>query len=211
MSTISTEVTRLLGIKTPVISAPMAMASGGDLAGQVTLAGGFGFIPGFGDADDLRAELEKSRGILQNGGYKAPPAISPNNNTLDVGVGFLGWKLDEPDGKSSQLLTIALEARVSAVWLSFGNDLEKWVAVVREFDSKRSEPHTTLIFILVNSLKDARVAVENLKADVLVAQGTHHTTRRTSYFSLPRYLSDLFYLCLIFLTLRPVSGFTQLK
>jgi len=46
MSTISTEVTRLLGIKTPVISAPMAMASGGDLAGQVTLAGGFGFIPG---------------------------------------------------------------------------------------------------------------------------------------------------------------------
>jgi len=91
---------------------------------------------------------------------------------LDIGVGFLGWKLDEPDGKSSQLLTIALEARVSAVWLSFGNDLEKWVAVVREFDTKRAESHKTLIFIVVNSLEDARVAVENLKADVLVAQGT---------------------------------------
>ncbi|KLO19033.1 2-nitropropane dioxygenase [Schizopora paradoxa] len=167
----NTEITKLLGIKTPVMSAPMAMACGGDLAGQVTLAGGFGFIPGFGEEDVFRAELEKGRGILQGGGYKATSTTSPDNNILSVGVGFLGWKLDEPDGKASQLLTVALEARVSAVWLSFGNNLEKWVAFVREFDSKRAEPHTTLIFILVNSLQDARVAVEDLKADVVVAQG----------------------------------------
>ena len=145
-------------------------------------------------------ELEKARGILQKGGYKATSTTSPNNNILSVGVGFLGWKLDEPDGKASQLLTVALEARVSAVWLSFGNNLEKWVAFVREFDDKRAEPHTTLIFILVNSLQDARVAVEDLKADVVVAQGT--VPRCLAYF-VTSLFQDPFLIHLIFMSFVP--------
>ena len=71
MSTIRTAITRLigmqtifvrrmhsmctqapiLGIKTPIVLAPMGGASGGALASQVSLAGGFGFLaPGPGEA-----------------------------------------------------------------------------------------------------------------------------------------------------------------
>ena len=42
-----------LGIRTPIVLAPMAGASGGALAGEVCLAGGFGFLapsPGEGIA-----------------------------------------------------------------------------------------------------------------------------------------------------------------
>jgi hypothetical protein len=39
------------GIRTPIVLAPMAGASGGALAGEVSLAGGFGFLaPGEGVA-----------------------------------------------------------------------------------------------------------------------------------------------------------------
>ena len=41
----------ILGIKTPIVLAPMGGASGGALAGKVALAGGFGFLaPGPGEA-----------------------------------------------------------------------------------------------------------------------------------------------------------------
>lgn len=126
--------------------------------------------------------------------------LLPTTKILNIGVGFLGWKLDEPDGKSSQLLAIALEACVSAVWLSFGNNLEKWVAFVRDFDSKRAEPHTTLIFILVNSLQEARAAVEDLKPDVLVAQGT--VPRYMAYF-VASLFQDLFLIHFIFMCFVP--------
>jgi hypothetical protein len=40
-----------LGIKTPIVLAPMGGASGGALASEVSLAGGFGFLaPGPGEA-----------------------------------------------------------------------------------------------------------------------------------------------------------------
>ena len=88
-------------------------------------------------------------------------------------MGFLGWKLDEQSesGLAKRLLTVVLEARVAAVWLSFGNDLGKWIQFIREFDNKRSDPHKTLIFVLVNHLYEARVAIDEWKVDVLVAQG----------------------------------------
>lgn len=64
MSTLHTDITRLLGMKktiycpgesvraqaplsgiqTPIVLAPMAGASGGALASEVSLAGGFGFL-----------------------------------------------------------------------------------------------------------------------------------------------------------------------
>ena len=71
MGTIQTDITRLLGtttgfcavnvpvcaqaplsgIQTPIVLAPMAGASGGALASEVSLAGGFGFLaPGPGEA-----------------------------------------------------------------------------------------------------------------------------------------------------------------
>lgn len=102
-----------------------------------------------------------------------------HDEALAIGVGFLGWKLEESDGKSAALLSIALDARVSAVWFAFGNDLERWVDLVRRTDAARAntlvdepvKPHKTLVFVLVNSVQEARIAVE-WQVDVLVAQGT---------------------------------------
>ena len=75
MSTLQTDITRLLGmitihcagesvrrssttplsgIQTPIVLAPMAGASGGALASEVSLAGGFGFLsPSPGEACHL--------------------------------------------------------------------------------------------------------------------------------------------------------------
>ena len=140
--------------------------------------------PGYDDEKAFRSELEIARKILQEGrdnqasgnipdsGASARSDADGHGGPLAIGAGFLGWKLDETDGKSAALLSIALDARVSAVWLSFGNDLGHWVDVVRRADAARAKPHKTLVFILVNSVQDARKAVEDWHADILVAQGT---------------------------------------
>ena len=90
---------------------------------------------------------------------------------MPIGAGFIAWILDKSDGKSAELLSIALEARVAAVWFAFGNDIGKWVRFVRTSDERRSQPLKTKVFILVNSLDEARRAVYEWDADVLVAQG----------------------------------------
>ncbi|KAI5121511.1 hypothetical protein M0805_006548 [Coniferiporia weirii] len=178
MDAIDTPITRLLNIRTPIIAPPMAGASGGALAAQVSLAGGFGFMAaGYDDAAAFLSELKLARSVLQD-------PLGTNNDSANhdsfsgsqaapvaIGVGFIGWKLDEPDGKTAELLSIALEARVAAVWFAFGVNLGKWVHLVRSIDNRRSSPHKTLIFVLVNTLQEANVAVDEWDVDVLVAQG----------------------------------------
>lgn len=188
----------------------MAGASGGALAAQVTLGGGFGLMQagkqshpffciklgtihlvGYTDEKTFRSELDIARKLLREGQAKASSDIpdsgaSTKKDTVDghdealaIGVGFLGWKLEESDGKSAALLSIALDARVTAVWFAFGNDLGRWVDLVRRTDAARAntlvnepvKPHKTLVFVLVNSVQEARIAVE-WQVDVLVAQGT---------------------------------------
>jgi nitronate monooxygenase len=51
---IETRLTRRLGIRHPILSAPMGMAAGGRLAAAVSQAGGLGLIgSGYGDAGFL--------------------------------------------------------------------------------------------------------------------------------------------------------------
>ncbi|KAH8116419.1 2-nitropropane dioxygenase [Phellopilus nigrolimitatus] len=178
MDAINTEITRLLNIKTPIIAPAMAGVSGGALAAQVTLAGGFGFIgTGYGDVVGFRKELELARSILQGKGGVHDDSVTHGGNPacqtppLAIGVGFLGWTLDQPSSQTLEMLPIALDARVSAVWFSFGNDLGKWIRMVRMFDSNRSTPHKTLVFVLVSSAQEAKTAVREWNVDVLVAQG----------------------------------------
>ena len=59
MPVIETALTRLLGIKHPILLAPMGSAAGGRLAAAVTHAGGLGMI-GYADADTIRKELGKA-------------------------------------------------------------------------------------------------------------------------------------------------------
>lgn len=88
----------LLGIRHPVLLAPMAGVSGGRLAAAVSRAGGLGLIGGgYGDREWLAAELELCEG-------------------QPFGVGFITWALRrQPD-----LLAMALAAGARAVLLSFG-------------------------------------------------------------------------------------------
>ncbi|KAG2011483.1 2-nitropropane dioxygenase, variant 2 [Coprinopsis cinerea AmutBmut pab1-1] len=140
----------------------MAGASGGALAAQVTLAGGFGFLAaGYGSADKLRAEFEIARNLIQ-----------PNEKgILPVGVGFLGWLLDKNEELAKEQISVALEYGVQAIWLSFGDRLDYWVDYIRKLNESKCG-HKVLFFVQITSAKEAEMAVNVLKADIIVAQGT---------------------------------------
>src|SRR3954468_13055153 len=94
-----TRLTRRLGIRHPILLAPMGSASGGRLAAAVSAAGGLGLIGGgYGDPEWLDREF----------------AAAGNQ---PVGCGFITWALAEPPA----VLDRALERRPRAVMLSFGN------------------------------------------------------------------------------------------
>ncbi|KAI0047262.1 2-nitropropane dioxygenase [Auriscalpium vulgare] len=150
----NTQLTRLLGIRTPVILPPMAFAAGALLASQVHMAGGFGFLsPTYSGTDAFEREFALARMLL-----------GQPTGALPLGAGFLGWKLDA-DPAHAALLDVALAHGVRCVWLSFGADLTRWVERVRAHDS------TTLVAIQVNSAAEALHAARTWKADIIVAQG----------------------------------------
>lgn len=65
--TISTPLTRLFGIKYPIILAGMNQAAGPELAAAVTNAGGLGVIGGVGYTPDfLRDQINKLKNSLNN-------------------------------------------------------------------------------------------------------------------------------------------------
>lgn len=96
---IDTAVTRLLGIRHPILLAPMGDTAGGRLAAAVSAAGGLGLVGGgYADPAWLERELELAGGAR-------------------VGVGFVTFSLDE----RPESLRIALAAGVPAIQLSFGD------------------------------------------------------------------------------------------
>ncbi|MGB7034854.1 MAG: nitronate monooxygenase [Xanthobacteraceae bacterium] len=97
--TLRTRLTEKLGIKHPVLLAPMGGISGGRLAGAVTDAGGLGLIGGgYGEKDWLEREF----------------AAAGNRR---VGCGFITWSL----AKQPDLLDVVLAHRPAALMLSFGD------------------------------------------------------------------------------------------
>lgn len=94
-----TRLTARLGLRRPVISAPMAFASGGRLAAAVSEAGGLGLIGGgYGDADWLEREFREA-------------------GNAAIGCGFITWSLAE----NPALLDLALARGPRALFLSFGD------------------------------------------------------------------------------------------
>jgi nitronate monooxygenase len=97
---ITTPLTELLGIRHPILSAPMDTIAGSRLTRAVSDAGGFGILGGgYGDQARLEAETRQLNGF-------AP-----------FGIGFITWSL----AKQPALLDIALDARPQAIMLSFGD------------------------------------------------------------------------------------------
>src|SRR5262245_29750142 len=95
---ISTRLTALLGVKHPILLAPMDLVADARLAAAVSGAGGFGIIGGgYGDEAWLVRELDAA-------------------GDARVGVGFITWSL----ARQPRLLDQVLERRPPAVMLSFG-------------------------------------------------------------------------------------------
>ncbi|KAF5367181.1 hypothetical protein D9758_004020 [Tetrapyrgos nigripes] len=163
MATITTKLTRLLGIRTPLVVPPMAGVSGGALAAQVSSVGAFGFVAaGYDTVETLKSQISLAQSILE----------SHKLNKSLFGVGFLAWQLDQrKKEEAEELVTIALQENVKAVWFAFGNDLQRWIKFVREYDDRHGKAEKTLAFVQVSTLEEARVATEEWKVDVLVVQG----------------------------------------
>src|SRR5438270_10809924 len=98
---ISTSLSALLGIKHPILSAPMDVIAGARLTSAVSSAGGFGIL---GGGCGERTWLEQETAKLTR--CAAP-----------FGIGFITWSL----AKQPELLDIALNARPRAIMLSFGD------------------------------------------------------------------------------------------
>lgn len=139
-----TRFTTTLGVRHPIVCAPMALVSGGRLAAAVSGAGGLGFVGGayagtHGGEPDLRAELELARGA-------------------SVGVGFITWALE----KAPAMLDLALEFQPPYVFLSFG-DPAPFAARIRGAGAK--------LFSQVQSMRQVEEAID-AGAFAVVAQGT---------------------------------------
>lgn len=194
MSQIRTSLHTLLpSLRVPIVSGPMSGASGSRLAAEVSKAGGLGFIGGgYFNPESMKKNLEEAAGIL--GGLKH----GEDEGRLEIGVGFLAWRLSQMDGglgsssisgktkidsgsrpKAAEYVDTVLEARPRAIWLAFGSkdELIHWADYLRRREKAINGHMTRLrpwtLFVGVGSESEARVAVEDVGADVIVAQSEH--------------------------------------
>ncbi|KAJ7778684.1 Nitronate monooxygenase-domain-containing protein [Mycena maculata] len=158
MIPIKTPLSQRLGLKTPIIAAPMAFASTPELAAAVTAAGGLGCIgAGFDSTAELKTKIQKIRTDLMI----APGAPVP------LAIGFIGWILDITEPSDDPRLLAFLDELPTAIWFAFGSDLGKYIAQVHAHDQKHGRK--TFIFVIVGSVESAlRYAPE---VDCLVVQG----------------------------------------
>ncbi len=139
----ATWLTRTLGIRHPVVQAPMAGVSGGALAGAVSAAGGLGFL-GVGDrtpAAWIGAQADLAREL---GGR--------------FGIGLMAWSLES----HPEILEATLAAAPEMVSVSFG-DPAPYVGPLHEAG--------TLVAVQVHDRAGALRAAD-AGADILVAEGT---------------------------------------
>src|SRR4030095_15063819 len=98
---ISTSITKLLGISHPILLAPMDLVADARLTMAVSAAGGFGILGGgYGDEQWLTRELD----LLEQ-------------SRARFGVGFITWSM----AKQPRLLDLVLERKPAVVMLSFGD------------------------------------------------------------------------------------------
>ena len=105
-----TRLTERLGIRHPILLAPMVGYAGGRLAGAVSAAGGLGMIAA-------------GSGLIPGLMDREFPLVGNQR----VGVGFINWGLAE----RPHLLDEAIEHRPAAIMLSFG-DASPFIAKIRD-------------------------------------------------------------------------------
>jgi nitronate monooxygenase len=128
---------------------------------------------GYDDAQSLKNEVKAARSALR---LQSP-------TTIPIGVGYLGWQLEMSSTSAVELLSVALEARIKAVWFAFGSDLGQWVEFVRNHDRESRNSHKTLVFVQISSVEEAQRAISEWQVDVIVAQGLSFLLFRILYNS----------------------------
>lgn len=115
---------------------------------------------GYDGIDTFIKEIKTAESIISENGYQT--------HILPIGVGFLVWMLNESsDSVAQKALAYILDRGVRAIWLSFGDKLGSWVQHIREHPGS----HKPLIVVLVSTIEEAEIAIGDLKADIIVAQG----------------------------------------
>jgi nitronate monooxygenase len=150
---ITTPLTRRFALDSPLVSAPMAGVSGGELARAVSAGGGLGMIGVSGRHD---AEFVTAQSAI------------PADAGLAFGVGLMIWTLTE----RPELFEATVAARPSLVSMSFG-DPAPYVGPLHDAG--------IAVAAQVNTLADACRTLD-AGVDVVVAQGTEaggHTGQRT--------------------------------
>jgi nitronate monooxygenase len=139
-----TRFTERFGLEHPLMSAPMALHSGGTLAGAVSAAGGLGSFGGIHSTEPP-------------GWVTAQAALVRDRTDRPFAIGFITPFLQLTEA----YLDAALEARPAAIALSF-SDPRPW--------APRIEAAGCALICQVQTFADAELALE-AGADVLVAQG----------------------------------------
>jgi len=106
---ITTRLTEQLGIRHPIVSAPMDVIAGGKLAGAVSAAGGLGLLGG---------------GYAEDADWFAREFAAAGNQS--VGCGFITWALR----RSPHLLDAVIARKPKAIFLSF-DDPEPFASHIR--------------------------------------------------------------------------------
>jgi nitronate monooxygenase len=99
------------------------------------------------------------------------PSSTHAKAEFPVGVGYLAWQLEKHESPLVDLLPIALENNVQAIWFAFGENLGRWIQLVRDHDSRVGKDKKTLIFVQISTVKEALVATNEWTVDCIVAQG----------------------------------------
>ncbi|KAJ6589396.1 hypothetical protein B0H19DRAFT_1058416 [Mycena capillaripes] len=158
MIPITTLLTKRLGLKTPIISAPMGSIATPEMAAAVTMGGGLGcFGAAFDSSSRITSRIEKLRALL---------GVKPGE-PVPLAVGLIGWILDTTEASEDPHIPATLDAQPTAIWLAFGSDLSPHIAAVRAHDTK-SGRHT-FVFVQIGTVEDALKYAP--QADCIVVQG----------------------------------------
>ncbi|KAJ6779321.1 hypothetical protein PWT90_02504 [Aphanocladium album] len=157
---ITTELTKVLGIKHPILLAGMARVSGGPLAAAVSNAGGLGVIGGFKytpqQLKDILAEMKANlaRPDLPFGVDLALPQVGGNARKTNY---------DYTDGKLDELIDLTIESGAKLFVSAVG--------VPPKYIIDKLHANNILVMNMVGHPKHAKKALD-LGVDMVCAQGT---------------------------------------
>lgn len=148
--------------KSPLVSCgPMRLIALSKLAGEVSKAGGLGFIGAGSDCSTLASELEKFKTLQTES-----QVLAEVKDVLPVGVGFLLWAGEK---LLKEALPILEKYRPAALWLfapSHPSQLVQWTE-----ETRRVTQGATKVWIQIGTVADALEITKSCQPEVLVVQG----------------------------------------